>query len=163
MRSRWHVVETWLAHACPRNEWSELPMLMTAEDYCESLRRLKPRVFVNGAQIESVADEPLLAPGVNAMGVTYDFAHDERYRHLMTATEQSSGKLASNRYTSTPVHGGRMDTTNASTERCAATSSTKNGLRVSTRPKPSSTNGSDSTIIFDRTRHSTCAHQRLKL
>ncbi len=68
-------------------------MLMTAEAYRESLRQLKPRVFINGDRVESVADEPLLAPGVNAIGVTYDFALDERYRHLMTATEQSSGKL----------------------------------------------------------------------
>ena len=61
-------------------------MLMTGEDYRESLRRLKPRVFVNGERIESVADHPSLAPGINAMAITYDYAHDERYRHLMTAT-----------------------------------------------------------------------------
>ena len=67
-------------------------MLMTSEDYRESLRKLNPRVFINGEQVASVADEPLLAPGVNAMGVTYDFAHDARYAHLMTATEQSSGR-----------------------------------------------------------------------
>jgi 4-hydroxybutyryl-CoA dehydratase / vinylacetyl-CoA-Delta-isomerase len=68
-------------------------MLMTAADYRESLRRLKPRVFVNGERVDSVADAPSLAPGIAAMGITYDFAHDERYRHLMTATERSSGKL----------------------------------------------------------------------
>jgi 4-hydroxybutyryl-CoA dehydratase/vinylacetyl-CoA-Delta-isomerase len=68
-------------------------MLMTGEEYRESLRRLKPRVFVNGERIESVADHPSLAPGINAMAITYDYAHDERYRQLMTATEQSSGKL----------------------------------------------------------------------
>lgn len=68
-------------------------MLMTAEEYRESLRKLKPRVFINGDKVDSVADEPRLAPGINAMAVTYDFAHDERYKHLMTATEQSSGKL----------------------------------------------------------------------
>ena len=67
-------------------------MLMTADDYRESLRRLSPRVFINGQRVDSVADEPLLAPGVAAMGVTYDFAHDERYSHLMTATEETSGK-----------------------------------------------------------------------
>ena len=39
-------------------------MLMTAEDYRESLRRYEPRVFVNGAAVEVVADEPLLAPGI---------------------------------------------------------------------------------------------------
>jgi 4-hydroxybutyryl-CoA dehydratase/vinylacetyl-CoA-Delta-isomerase len=68
-------------------------MLMTGEEYRESLRRLAPRVFVNGERIESVADHPSLAPGINAMAITYDYAHDERYRQLMTATEQSSGKV----------------------------------------------------------------------
>lgn len=67
-------------------------MLMTAADYRESLRRLSPRVFVNGERVESVADDPRLAPGIAAMGVSYDFAHDPRYEHLMTATELSSGK-----------------------------------------------------------------------
>ena len=42
-------------------------MLMSAEAYRESLRKLKPRVFVNGDRVGSVVDEPRLAPGVNAM------------------------------------------------------------------------------------------------
>ena len=66
-------------------------MLMSAEDYRESLRRYSPRVFINGERIESVADEPRLAPGINAVGVNYDFALDERYRHLMTAEYRRNG------------------------------------------------------------------------
>ena len=49
-------------------------MLMPAAEYRESLRRYRPRVFVNGRPVESVADEPLLAPGIAGVGVTYDFA-----------------------------------------------------------------------------------------
>jgi hypothetical protein len=41
-------------------------MLMTAADYRESLRAYRPRVFVNGKAVDSVADEPLLPPGVAA-------------------------------------------------------------------------------------------------
>lgn len=67
-------------------------MLMTGDDYRESLRSLKPRVFVNGDHVPSVADEPRLAPGIAATAVTYDAAHDERYRHLMTATEATTGQ-----------------------------------------------------------------------
>jgi 4-hydroxybutyryl-CoA dehydratase/vinylacetyl-CoA-Delta-isomerase len=70
-------------------------MLMTAADYRESLRALKPRVFVNGRQVASVADEPLLAPGINAIGVTYDFAHRPEYAALMTATQQGTGRAGS--------------------------------------------------------------------
>jgi 4-hydroxybutyryl-CoA dehydratase/vinylacetyl-CoA-Delta-isomerase len=57
-------------------------MLMTASDFRESLRAYKPRVFINGNAVESVADEPLLAPGVNAVGITYDFAHKAEHASL---------------------------------------------------------------------------------
>ena len=67
-------------------------MLMTGNDYKETLRRYKPRVFIDGDHVDSVADEARLGPGIDAVAVTYDFAHDERYRHLMTATETTTGK-----------------------------------------------------------------------
>ncbi|OKO68096.1 4-hydroxyphenylacetate 3-hydroxylase N-terminal domain-containing protein [Bradyrhizobium sp. NAS96.2] len=67
-------------------------MLMTAADYRESLRRYKPRVFVNGEAVASVADEPLLAPGVAGVGVTYDFAHFAEHAPIMTARQATSGK-----------------------------------------------------------------------
>lgn len=65
---------------------------MTAADYRESLRRYKPRVFVNGSAVASVADEPLLAPGIAGVGVTYDFAHRAEYAPIMTARQGTSGK-----------------------------------------------------------------------
>lgn len=68
-------------------------MLMSAADYRESLRRYKPRVFINGDRVESVVDEPRFAPGIAAVGINYDFALDERYRHLMTAQYHRNGKL----------------------------------------------------------------------
>ncbi len=60
--------------------------------YRDSLRAFKPRVFVNGALIPSVADEPLLQPGINAIGVTYDLAQESDHAPLMTAIEKESGK-----------------------------------------------------------------------
>ena len=66
-------------------------MLMTAADYRESLRRLSPRVFINGQRVASVADEPLLAPGIAGVGVTYDFAHMPAHAALMTARRQATG------------------------------------------------------------------------
>jgi 4-hydroxybutyryl-CoA dehydratase/vinylacetyl-CoA-Delta-isomerase len=68
-------------------------MLMTAADYRESLRRLQPRVFVNGRRIESVADSALLAPGIAATGVAYDMATVDEHKALMTARQGTSGKL----------------------------------------------------------------------
>ena len=61
-------------------------MLMTGQDYRASLRRYQPRVFVNGRQIESVVDEPLLAPGINGVALTYDFALRDDYAPLMQAS-----------------------------------------------------------------------------
>ncbi|MDO9314317.1 MAG: 4-hydroxyphenylacetate 3-hydroxylase N-terminal domain-containing protein [Burkholderiaceae bacterium] len=66
--------------------------LMTAADYRESLRRYRPTVYVDGRLIDCVADEPSLQPGVNALGVTYDFAHDPAMAPLMTAVQSSRGK-----------------------------------------------------------------------
>lgn len=67
-------------------------MMMTAADYRESLRRYKPRVFVNGQAIDSVADERSLAPGIAAIGVAYDTAVNPQHAPLMTARQHTSGK-----------------------------------------------------------------------
>ncbi|MDQ7974055.1 MAG: 4-hydroxyphenylacetate 3-hydroxylase N-terminal domain-containing protein, partial [Rhodocyclaceae bacterium] len=66
--------------------------LMTGEDYRESLRRLNPTVYVDGRRIESVADAPALQPGINAIALTYDFAHRPEYAPLMTAVQHTSGR-----------------------------------------------------------------------
>ena len=66
--------------------------LMTAADYRESLRRYRPTVYVDGQRIDSVADAPALQPGINALGVTYDYAHDPAMAALMTAVQSASGK-----------------------------------------------------------------------
>jgi 4-hydroxybutyryl-CoA dehydratase/vinylacetyl-CoA-Delta-isomerase len=67
-------------------------MLMSSAEYRESLRRLAPRVFVDGARIESVADAPELAPGINAVGVSYDLALRDELAPIMLAEQASSGK-----------------------------------------------------------------------
>jgi len=67
-------------------------MLMSAADYRESLRRCSPRVFVNGQAVTNVADDPSLAPGVAAVGITYDFARQAEHKTLMTARQGTSGK-----------------------------------------------------------------------
>ncbi len=61
--------------------------LMTGEEYRESLRRLKPVVYVDGQLIESVADAPALRPGVNALSFTYDFALRPEVVQIALATQ----------------------------------------------------------------------------
>jgi 4-hydroxybutyryl-CoA dehydratase / vinylacetyl-CoA-Delta-isomerase len=72
--------------------------LLTGNDYRESLKRYAPKVFVDGRLIEKVESESALTPGINAIALTYDFAHQDRSRTLMTATEATSGKIV-NRFT----------------------------------------------------------------
>jgi 4-hydroxybutyryl-CoA dehydratase/vinylacetyl-CoA-Delta-isomerase len=67
-------------------------MFMSSAEFRESLRRLRPTVFVDGRRVESVADDPALAPGVNAIGLTYDYALREDLRALMLAEQHTSGR-----------------------------------------------------------------------
>ena len=66
-------------------------MLMSAADYRESLRCYRPRVFVDGRRVETPGDDPALAPGVNAIGATYDFALMPEHQALMLAEERTGG------------------------------------------------------------------------
>jgi 4-hydroxybutyryl-CoA dehydratase/vinylacetyl-CoA-Delta-isomerase len=68
-------------------------MFMTSADYRESLRRYHPTVFVDGERIASVADEPRLAPGINAIGLTYDYALRPELAQLMRATQAATGTV----------------------------------------------------------------------
>jgi len=72
-------------------------MLMSAADYRESLRSYSPHVFVDGDCIEVVADEPRLAPGINAVGVTYDYALKHDFSDLSVA-KNFSGEGVINRF-----------------------------------------------------------------
>ena len=67
-------------------------MPMNSADYRESLRRCSPRVFVDGARVDNVVDAPALQPGINAIGLTYDFALREELAPVMRAVQASSGK-----------------------------------------------------------------------
>ena len=67
--------------------------LMSGDDFRESLRRYKPRVFLDGQQVVSVVDERGFGPGINAIALTYDYALQARYAPIMTARQHTSGKL----------------------------------------------------------------------
>src|SRR3954465_10009606 len=77
-------------------------MLLSGDSYRDSLRRYKPNVYVSGRKVESVADEPLLAPGVNAVALTYDFALREQFRPVMRAEVPAVGARDVNRMMGLP-------------------------------------------------------------
>ncbi len=72
--------------------------MKTGAQYIESLRKLKPIVYFEGKQIESVVDHPLTRPHVNSAALTYDMAFDPAFEDLVTATSHLTGKKI-NRFT----------------------------------------------------------------
>lgn len=65
--------------------------LMTGEQYIESLRKLKTKVYVFGERVENFVDHPIIRPSINSVAMTYDLAHDPEYAELMTATSNLTG------------------------------------------------------------------------
>ncbi|MFC1977250.1 4-hydroxyphenylacetate 3-hydroxylase family protein [Chloroflexota bacterium] len=72
--------------------------MMNGQQYRESLKKLKPRVYYLGQQIEDVVDHPATAPHVNAAAKIYDMANDPVYEELCTATSHLTGQKI-NRFT----------------------------------------------------------------
>ena len=57
--------------------------LMTKAEYIESLRKLKPTVYMFGEKIANVVDNPRLRAGIEATGATYELAEIPEYRDLI--------------------------------------------------------------------------------
>jgi aromatic ring hydroxylase len=66
--------------------------MMTARQYEESLRKLKLEVYMFGKRIESVVDDPIIRPSMNAVAVTYELAQRPEYAELMTAVSHLTSK-----------------------------------------------------------------------
>ena len=66
--------------------------LMTGEQYIESIRALKTKIYMFGKQIPNAVDDPILRPSLNSVKMTYDLAQDPQYADLMTTTSHLTGK-----------------------------------------------------------------------
>ncbi|MEN8246817.1 MAG: 4-hydroxyphenylacetate 3-hydroxylase family protein [Thermodesulfobacteriota bacterium] len=72
--------------------------MMTAEQYENSLRKLKLVVYMFGERLENVVDDPIIRPSMQAVAKTYELAHMPEHEDLMTATSHLTGKKI-NRFT----------------------------------------------------------------
>lgn len=72
--------------------------LMNGEQYIESLRKLKTKVYLFGEQVENWVDHPIIRPSINSVAMTYELAHHEEYEDLMTAKSSLTGEKI-NRFT----------------------------------------------------------------
>jgi len=56
--------------------------MKNAQEFIESVRGLKHRVYVLGEQVEDTTEHPILRPSLNALAKTYEVAHDPRHAGL---------------------------------------------------------------------------------
>ena len=75
--------------------------IKTFDQYLESLKRLRPTVYMFGEKIENPVDHPRIRKGINATGATYELANDEKYRDLLTTVSPFAGERI-NRFTLPP-------------------------------------------------------------
>ncbi|MEW5945925.1 MAG: 4-hydroxyphenylacetate 3-hydroxylase N-terminal domain-containing protein, partial [bacterium] len=72
--------------------------LMTGREYMDSLKKMKPAVYLFGKKLEDPAEHPFVKPSRDAIALTYDLAHDPEYKDLMTAESRLTGGTV-NRFT----------------------------------------------------------------
>ena len=72
--------------------------LMTPEQFEESLKPLKPRVFMNGKRIENVLENRNTRTVIEANKASYEWALDPRYKDIMTCHSPLIDDVV-NRYT----------------------------------------------------------------
>jgi 4-hydroxybutyryl-CoA dehydratase/vinylacetyl-CoA-Delta-isomerase len=56
----------------------------TFVEYIDSLRKMKPTVYMFGEKVQNVVDNPRIRAGINATGATYELANSEKHRELLT-------------------------------------------------------------------------------
>ncbi|MDD5207126.1 MAG: 4-hydroxyphenylacetate 3-hydroxylase family protein [Desulfobacterales bacterium] len=72
--------------------------MMNAEQYEESLRKLKLDVHMFGERVKNVVDHPIIRPSMKAVTKTYEMAGEAEYQEIMTARSHLTGKSV-NRFT----------------------------------------------------------------
>ena len=72
--------------------------LKTPQEYIESLRQLKTRVYMFGEKIDNWVDHPMIRPSINCVAMTYALAQDPQYADLMTVKSSLTGHTI-NRFT----------------------------------------------------------------
>jgi len=65
--------------------------LKTAEQYEESLRSLKLKVYLLGERIDNPVDHPIIRPSMNSVKMTYALAENPQHEDLMTAKSHLTG------------------------------------------------------------------------
>ena len=67
-------------------------IMMTGEQYVESIRKLNMGIYMFGEKVESAVGNPILQPSLNSVKATYELAEMPEYEELMTVTSHLTGK-----------------------------------------------------------------------
>src|SRR5665648_235222 len=73
-------------------------MITNQENYRESLRGIKKRIFMFGDEIKNYVDHPMIQPSLRAVGMTYELAINPSHAELLTAESSLTGRRI-NRFT----------------------------------------------------------------
>ncbi|MDR7866568.1 MAG: 4-hydroxyphenylacetate 3-hydroxylase family protein [Sporomusaceae bacterium] len=66
--------------------------IKTGQEYEDSLRKLRFKIYLQGELVENPVDHPVIRPSMNAVKMTYDLANQPEYEELMTTTSHLTGK-----------------------------------------------------------------------
>lgn len=69
--------------------------LKTPQQYIDSIREIKSRVFIAGERIKDVTEHPNTRNVINAVAKTYELALDPEYQEIATATSHLTGEKIS--------------------------------------------------------------------
>ncbi|MBP8980067.1 MAG: aromatic ring hydroxylase [Syntrophobacterales bacterium] len=66
--------------------------LKTAQEYLDSIRKMKPRVYIGGKWVTNLLDHPVTKSMVVANSAIYGLAEDEKNKEVMVATSHLTGE-----------------------------------------------------------------------
>jgi 4-hydroxybutyryl-CoA dehydratase/vinylacetyl-CoA-Delta-isomerase len=66
--------------------------MKTKEQYIDSLKFLKPEVYIFGKRVINFVEHPIIRPSIECVAATYELAEKPEHRDIMTATSHLSGK-----------------------------------------------------------------------
>jgi 4-hydroxybutyryl-CoA dehydratase/vinylacetyl-CoA-Delta-isomerase len=72
--------------------------MITSEQYFDSLRKLKTKIYLFGEKVDNLLEHPIIRPSLNSVAKTYELAQTPAHKDLMTAVSSLTGKKI-NRFT----------------------------------------------------------------
>jgi len=69
--------------------------MKTPQQYIDSIREIKHRVFIAGKRVDDVTTHPNTKPLIDVVAKTYEMTLDPRYEELLTATSHLTGEKIS--------------------------------------------------------------------